>query len=447
MVVLFVIVSIACFVYYYCTRTLNYWRDNNVVGPKPVPLFGNLLESALRRKHVGIIYKEIYDAYPKEKVIGIYRMTSPTLIIRDLDIVKNILIKDFDAFPERGIAFSKEGLGDNLFHCDSDTWRALRKKFTPVFTSGKLKNLFQVINERGDQFVDYLENVTMKKHEQELHQHFQKYTMSTIIAASFGLNVDLFNDDEGIIEKAGHYAFKSTYAAETDMLFPEILKKINVSLYNHDVNRFSYELVKMALQQKNGIPSDRNDAIDMMLTLKQESKIDASKRHEDETNVSKEITEHLMAAQVFILFIAGFGNNALTLSYTFFHLAKYPEIQDTLLKEINDVLAKHDGKLTYDTIKEMTYLDQVFAEALRLNPLTNSVQRSAARNYMIPGSDIIIEKGTTVIISPYAIQRDERNFPDPDKFDPERFAPENSGDRHPCSYIPFGAGPRSCIGK
>ncbi|KOB76727.1 Cytochrome P450 6B46 [Operophtera brumata] len=448
MVGLFVIVSIACFVYYFCTRTLNFWRDNNVAGPKPVPFFGNLLESALRRKHIGVIYKEIYDAYPKEKVIGIYRMTSPTLIIRDLDIVKNILIKDFDAFPERGIAFSKERLGDNLFHCDSDTWRVLRKKFTPVFTSGKLKNVFQVINERGDQFIDYLENVTSKKHEQELHQHFQKYTMSTIIAASFGLNFDLFNNDVGgIIEKAGHYAFKSTFAAETDMLFPNIFKKINVSLYHHDVNRFSTEVVKMALQQKKGIPSDRNDAIDMMLTLRQEGKIDAFKRHEHEKSVSMEFTEHLMAGQVFILFIAGFGNNALTLSYTFFHLAKYPEVQDKLLKEISDVLAKHDGKLTYDSLKEMTYLDQIFAEALRLNPLTNSVQRSAARNYQIPGSDVVIKKGTTVIISPYAIHRDESNFPDPDKFDPERFAPENTGDRHPCSYIPFGAGPRSCIGR
>lgn len=450
MVASFVIVAVACllyYCYYYCTRTLNYWRDKNVAGPKPMPGFGNLLQTALRKKHLGIIYKEIYDAYPNEKVIGIYRMTSPTLIIRDLDVVKNILIKDFYAFPTRGIEFSKEGLGDNLFHCDSDTWHALRKKFTPVFSTGKLKNLFNVFNTHGDQFVDYLENITLKRHEQELHQHFQKYTMSTIITSSFGLNVDLFNDYRGIIERAGHYAFRSTYAAELDMLFPNIWKKINMSLYNHDVNRFSYEVVKMALQQKNDIPSDRNDAIDMMLALRHEGEIAASKRNADGKSVSLEITDHVMAGQVFIIFVAGFGNNALTLSYTLFYLAKHPEVQEKLIKEIRDVLAKHNEQLTYDSVKEMTYLDYVFAETLRLNPLTNSVQRSAAQDYKIPGMDVVIEKGTTVIISPYAIHRDERNFDDPNTFKPERFSLKSSKERHPCAYIPFGAGPRSCIGK
>lgn len=374
-------------------------------------------------------------------------MTSPTVIIRDLDIIKNILIKDFDAFPERGIAFSKEGLGDNLFHCDSETWRVLRKKFTPVFTSGKMKNLFGLISERGEQFVDYLEKVTLKTHEQELHQHFQKYTMSSIIAAAFGLSVDLFNDNRGFIERVGHYAFKSTFAAEADMLFPNIWKRIKVSMYNHDVNRFSYEVVKMAMQQKNYVPSYRNDAIDMMLALRKEGKVAAFKRHEHDTEVSMEITDHVMAGQVFILFIAGFGNNALTLSYTFFHLAKHPEVQEKLLKEINEVLAKHNGELTYNSIKDMTYMDQVYAETLRLNPLTNSVQRVATRNYEITDIDVVVDKGTTVIISPYAIHRDERHYPNPDNFDPERFSPENCRNRHPCAFIPFGAGPRSCIGK
>lgn len=446
MVVSVLIGFIAFFIYYFCTRTLTHWKDKNVVGPKPLPLFGNLLESALRRKHVGIIYQEIYNAYPKEKVIGIYRMTAPTLIIRDLDVVKQILIKDFEAFPDRGIAFSKEKLGDNLFHCDSDTWRVLRKRFSPVFTSKKTKDMFQAIVDDGNQFIDYLEKAALKQNEQELRQHFEKFTMSTIIGAAFGLNVDLYNTDQATIEKAGYYSFRSTYAAESDMLFPNILKKLNMSLYNEHMHTFCREIVRAAMKQKTGNLSG-NDAIDMMLRLSQEGKVRALKRHKDEEDVYMEITEDVMAAQVFIMYIAGFGNNALTLPYTLFHLAKHPEVQNKLLQEINYILVKNDGNLTYESVKDMVYLDQVFSETLRLNPLTNSVQRSSARRYNIPGTEAIVEKGTTIIISPYAIHRDERNYPDPDKFDPERFSADNSEGRHPCAFIPFGAGPRSCIGK
>ena len=132
-------------VYRYFTRNFNYWKSRNVPGPKPTVLFGNLKESALRKKNLGVVIQELYDMFPNEKVVGVYTMTSPTLLIRDLDIVKHVLIKDFDTFTDRGMEFSKEGLGQNLFSADGETWAALRNRFTPIFTSGKLKNMFYLI--------------------------------------------------------------------------------------------------------------------------------------------------------------------------------------------------------------------------------------------------------------------------------------------------------------
>lgn len=92
--------------YLYFTRHFNYWKKRNVPGPKPVPLFGNLMESALRKKNIGIVFKELYENFPNEKVVGIYRMTTPCLLIRDLDVIKNIMIKDFDVFVDRGVELS-----------------------------------------------------------------------------------------------------------------------------------------------------------------------------------------------------------------------------------------------------------------------------------------------------------------------------------------------------
>lgn len=91
--------------------------------------------------------------FPNEEVIRIYRMTTPDLLIRDLDIIKNIMIKDLELFEDRGLCFSKKGLGNNLFLADGDTWRVLRSRFNPIFTPGKLENMFTLFHERVDVFM------------------------------------------------------------------------------------------------------------------------------------------------------------------------------------------------------------------------------------------------------------------------------------------------------
>ncbi|CAH2061690.1 unnamed protein product, partial [Iphiclides podalirius] len=180
--------------YYYLTRTFSYWKRRNVPGPRPLPLFGNLMDSALRKKNIGMVFKEIYDQFPDEKVVGIYRMTTPSLLLRDLELIKHVLIKDFDCFSDRGLSLSEKGLSNNLFFSTSDKWRVLRNRFTPIFTSGKLKNMIYLLEQRGDKFVDYLEDQCMKKSEFEVHALLQRYTMATISACAFGLDLDTLND-------------------------------------------------------------------------------------------------------------------------------------------------------------------------------------------------------------------------------------------------------------
>lgn len=76
-----------------------------------------------------------------------------------------------------------------------------------------------------------------------------------------------------------------------------------------------------------------------------------------------------------------------------------------------------------------------------------ATHRQCTKNFTIPDTNIEIEKGTSLIIPLYKIHQDPNNFPEPNKFDPERFSPENKVTRHSCAFIPFGEGPRMCIGK
>ncbi|KPJ21677.1 Cytochrome P450 6B1 [Papilio machaon] len=95
----------------------------------------------------------------------------------------------------------------------------------------------------------------------------------------------------------------------------------------------------------------------------------------------------------------------------------------------------------------MTYLQQVFDETLRKYPIVDPLQRNAQTDCIIPGTNVTIKKGQTVLVNVLGIHYDPKYYPNPEKFDPERFSPENEKDRHSCAYLPFGTGPRNCIGK
>lgn len=135
------------------------------------------------------------------------------------------------------------------------------------------------------------------------------------------------------------------------------------------------------------------------------------------------------------------------MSFALYELALNPDIQDKLAEEIRDSISEHDDKITYDSLQEMKYLDKVVSETLRKYPPTGNLFRQCTKQYKIPGTNVVLDKQSRVFISVHAIHRDPKYYPNPDKFDPERFTPEEKAKRHPMTYMPFGEGPRMCIGS
>nr|AAD25107.1 cytochrome P450 CYP6B10 [Heliothis virescens] len=429
--------------YFYFTRT--YWKKGNVRGPEPTVFFGNLKDSALRKKNAGIVMEELYNMFPDEKVIGIYRMTSPCLLVRDLDVIKHIMIKDFEVFSDRGVEFSKEGLGSNLFHADGETWRALRNRFTPIFTSGKLKNMFYLMHEGADNFIDHVSAECEKNQEFEVHSLLQTYTMSTIAACAFGISYDSIGDKMKALEIVDKIISAPSYAIELDMMYPGLLSKLNLSIFPNEVKNFFKSLVDNIITQRNGKPSGRNDFMDLILELRQLGQVTSNKYGSSVSSL--EITDEVICAQAFVFYIAGYETSATTMAYLIYELALNPDIQNRLIAEIDEAVKANDGKVTYDTVKEMKYLNKVFDETLRMYSIVEPLQRKAIRDYKIPGTDVVIEKDTIVLISPRGIHYDPKYYDNPKQFNPDIFDAEEVGKRHPCAYLPFGVGQRNCIGK
>ncbi|XP_024892073.1 cytochrome P450 6B1-like [Temnothorax curvispinosus] len=131
----------------------------------------------------------------------------------------------------------------------------------------------------------------------------------------------------------------------------------------------------------------------------------------------------------------------------FYELALNQEIQNRLRDEIDQEYIKHAGNLTYANIKEMNYLDKVFKEVLRKYSAGLFFTRRTMSSYTFNGTKVSIPKGQIILIPWQDMHQDPNIYPEPDVFDPERFNEEAVRSRHPMVYLPFGGGPRNCIGS
>ncbi|XP_025837635.1 cytochrome P450 6k1, partial [Agrilus planipennis] len=145
-------------------------------------------------------------------------------------------------------------------------------------------------------------------------------------------------------------------------------------------------------------------------------------------------------------FVAGYETVSTTLSFGLYELALNQEIQRKLKDELRNAL-KEDGELDYGTVHKIPYLDQVVKETLRKYPILPYLDRHCTKEYRIPDSDLVLYPGSTVYIPMFGLHYDEKYFPNPNGFIPERFSTENKDNFPATAYLPFGLGPRICIGE
>ena len=164
-------------------------------------------------------------------------------------------------------------------------------------------------------------------------------------------------------------------------------------------------------------------------------------------NKSKFLTMEEMQAQTFLFLAAGYETTATTLAWVVYYLSLYPDVQSKLRNEVDEYFPIHGEGIGYETVQKLPYLDMVFCEVSRLASIAqNAVQRKCNETTKV--GNVIIPKGAKVMINVSDIHCNIDLWgPEPvDQMVPERFTPERKGARHPMAYLPFGAGPRNCIG-
>ncbi|XP_066259998.1 cytochrome P450 9e2-like isoform X2 [Euwallacea similis] len=418
----------------------------------------------------------LYNMHPGSKYIGMYQFYLPTLVLKDPEVIKQLTIKDFDYFTDhRNFAVSEEIdplWSANLFTLKGLRWRDMRTVLSGSFTSNKMRIMYELIREEAEKFAIFFKSKNEDLIELNMKDSFCRYATDVIASTSFGIKVnslEMPNNEFYIMGKDVSDFNKITVLFKflALMICPWFLKMFNISFLSKKVNAFFTNLIEetVKLREEKGVV--RPDMINLLLEIKRGS---AKKKEEDvpddgfavvreEADASAtshkrkvNITNQDIASQAMVFFLAGFDTVSTAMSYTAYELALNSEIQAKLRKEINEVWAKCNGKPSYEDILGMKYMDMVVSESLRKWPAAPLVDRVCVKPYTLeptsPGEPTITFKVKDILWIPIiSIHRDEKYYPDPEKFIPERFSEANKGNILPCTYLPFGVGPRACIGS
>ncbi|XP_041603078.1 cytochrome P450 3A12-like isoform X1 [Vulpes lagopus] len=162
-----------------------------------------------------------------------------------------------------------------------------------------------------------------------------------------------------------------------------------------------------------------------------------------EMDTHKPLSDLELVAQSIIFIFAGSDTTSSCLSFLMYELATHPDVQQKLQEEI-DATFPNKAAPTYEALIQMEYLDMVLNETLRLYSIAGRLERVCKKDVEISG--VFIPKGTVVMVPTFILHRDQNLWPEPEEFQPERFGRKNKDSINPYTYLPFGTGPRNCIG-
>ncbi|XP_041985422.1 cytochrome P450 6B6-like [Aricia agestis] len=455
MIFLLCVLLLLVALYYYGTRNHDHWSRKHVAGDRPLPFAGNSLAQYAEGVSLAGRYESLHRRYPNERCVGFFKGNRPGLLLRDPELIKRVLIADFRHFHDKGLcAVTREPLLRNLFTADGDVWKLVRQNLTPAFSNAKLRAMFPLVQKVSGRLADVIGRRVAGSAELDARALMTKYVTDIVGMCGFGLDTNTLADESPDFAALGARIFKikprDAVIGVAKELAPELF--MNLHFLSAEVTGKIVSLTRQVAAQRGHAPSGRHDFVDLLLELRRRGALVGESIETCDPNgaparVEIGLDDELMAAQVFIFFTAGFETSSSAASFMLHELAYDRRAQDRCRREVCDVLDKYDGELCYDAVREMKYLEMTLKETLRLHPSPAFLLRKCVRSYRFPGTDITIDKGTDLIISNLGLHRDEEHFPNATEFRPERFHPDNVGTINKCTYLPFGDGPRACIGE
>jgi cytochrome P450 len=424
----------------------------------PLNLFFNFLRDPLTVLHN--LSKEYGDiSHFKFGGQHIYLINHP-------DYIKDVLVTYNNNFiKSRGLQLAKRILGEGLLTSEGELHHSQRQLIQPIFQPDEISKYANIMT-------DYAQDISSLWNDDhhgtiDIHREFMHLTLAIVSKAFFNVSIEESETKEidqyvttiieyfnraripfaGIIEKLplpNNMRFRHA-KKQLDTIIYRIIdshRRNSNSNHHHNKQDGSYphkDLISLLLQGQ----------IDAYISANENNK-SANKRNNNKIdNIINTNNKQQLRDNVTTIFLAGHETVANALTWTFYLLSQNPKEEKMLHNEVDSVLDddnNDDHRVpTVKDIPNLEYTERVFAESMRLYPPAWAIGRQAMNDCKI--GDYVIPAGSSILMSQYLMHRDPRYFPEPERFDPERWNPQEKAKRPRFSYFPFGGGPRSCIGE
>ncbi|KAF5281175.1 hypothetical protein FQR65_LT14843 [Abscondita terminalis] len=433
-----IIASILCIVAIkYIKWVLSYWERKGVPTLKPIFLLGNAKSMLMGKENIGhSLFKATeYFKRQKHRFFGYYFSIKPIFVPVDIDLIKKMLITDFEHFTDRPFGSNdSEPLGEHLFSLKGAKWKKMRTQLGPAFTKTKNKMMLPTVKKVVDTLLKILDELPNDDKTVEIKDMSSKLTIDILASCAFGIEVNSLetrDSDFNYYSKAFfHTSLKQTLIRLCIIMYPDLLNMLNVYSIRDDISKYFVSIVDNSIKYRETNNVYRNDFMHLLIQIKNNLAIvddeigDLKKRNQEEDSLS--LNE--ISAQCFLFLMAGYESSSSAVSFCLYELALNKHLQEKARAEITNAVKDTNGEITFDVLSRVPY-----------------VEKTCTKPYRIPETDVVLEKDTICLISILSLQQDPHIYPNPQEFDPERFSEENINKRHSLSWIPFGTGPRICI--
>ncbi len=391
-----------------------------VPGPAGLPVAGSLF--AVRRDPIGFLTR-ISDEYGDSVLFRVGR--NDVFFFRHPDHVRDVLVTHQHAFMKgRGLQWAKYFLGEGLLTSEGESHTRQRRLSQPAFHRQRIHSYGAVMTE----YALRTRERWRAGQDLDLAREMMELTMAVVARTLFDADVagEAANIGRSLTTIIGLFH-------RFNLPFSELIQQLPLPSnirFRRARARLDDTIYRMiAERRKSG--TDHGDLLSMLLLAT------------DEEGDGTGMTDLQLRDEVMTLFLAGHETTANALTWTFYLLSQNPEAEKHLHTELAAVLGAKAPEV--EDLPRLRVTEQVLAESMRLYPPAWALGRRAVRDVEIGGHRV--PEGAFVVLSALVTQRDARFYPDPMRFDPERFAPEARGARPKFAYFPFGGGARQCIGE
>lgn len=374
----------------------------------------------------GISVDFLQKAYREHgNVVHFTAMNRSFYLVSDPELIRQIMLEQVTGFVKlEEISREPKGLarflGRGILTAGYEEWKPQRKLIQPLMQHKHIAEYANTMSEMCDKLLSRWQD----DEQRDIQRDMTQVTMWIIAQTMFGISVEQNKLLEETVKSAQEIVTADIASPLPSWLTNRDHRAVKINAVLNDV------FDQLITDRRVNGSSDRHDLLSVLMQTRDED--------------GQPMSDEFLRDNILTMFFAGHETTANTLTWAFYYLSQHPDILAELQREVDSALSS-DRLPTTDDLSRLPYTMMVIKETMRIQPIVAMVPRAIATDTTLGGYQL--KAGSFILISPYVLHHDPRRWSAPEKFDPTRFSAENEPKIEKYAYLPFGGGPRICIGN